>query len=384
MRRALPVWLVIGWAGFLVVPWYGLDDGVSPPAMLAGHAWLWPLVAPLLLASWAALGRTRAGALAVAGAAGLAWLAIEALAVMQYGWGFAWLSALLGPGPAQPALGWGAVLYAAGCTLLLAHGLARQGLCKGDVFVVGALLTVVGSTALFVFSPVMCILLSALRDNNGGFAPALFGQKLFSQSIWDVGCITGDGTCGVAWHTVSLTVLVGLLTTLLGLAFALVANRTPLPLPVSLTGTGMIIVISFVFRNLPVGIRAGLANLSQIDRSLDEASLTLGACSPGTLMHVIMPLMRPAIVTAAVYSFVAAVTAVSAVIFVTTGAYNLATVYIVGRVDVGDLGVAIVYSAVLIVFMLLVLLAIQALIGERRLGRRTATRPAADVVLVSR
>jgi len=36
------------------------------------------------------------------------------------------------------------------------------------------------------------------------------------------------------------------------------------------------------------------------------------------------------------------------------------------------LGVAIVYSAVLIVFMLLVLLAIQALVGERRLGRRVA------------
>jgi iron(III) transport system permease protein len=100
--------------------------------------------------------------------------------------------------------------------------------------------------------------------------------------------------------------------------------------PVSLTGTGTIIVISFVFRNLPVGIRAGMANLSQIDRSLDEASLTLGAGSAGTLRRVILPLMRPAIVTALVYSFVAAVTAVSAVIFLTTGAYKLATVYTVG------------------------------------------------------
>ena len=92
---------------------------------------------------------------------------------------------------------------------------------------------------------------------------------------------------------------------------------------------------------------------------------------------MILPLLRPAIVTAMVYSFVRAVTAVSAVIFLVTGEYNLATVYIVGRADVGEYGVAIVYSAVLIVFMLLVLLAIQALVGERRLGRerRRGRRP---------
>ena len=35
MKRALLVWLVIGWAGVLVVPWYGLDDGISLPAILA-------------------------------------------------------------------------------------------------------------------------------------------------------------------------------------------------------------------------------------------------------------------------------------------------------------------------------------------------------------
>ncbi len=46
--------------------------------------------------------------------------------------------------------------------------------------------------------------------------------------------------------------------------------------------------------------------------------------------------MRPAIVTAWSTAFVRAVTAVSAVIFLTTGDINLATVYIVGRADVGD------------------------------------------------
>jgi len=123
---------------------------------------------------------------------------------------------------------------------------------------------------------------------------------------------------------------------------------------------------------MPVAIRAGLANLSQIDKSLDEASLTLRASSFGSFRRVILPLLKPAILTAMIYSFVRAVTAVSAVIFLATGRFNLATVYIVGRADVGDYGIAIVYSAVMIVVMMAILVGIGLLVGERRLGRRRA------------
>jgi len=49
--------------------------------------------------------------------------------------------------------------------------------------------------------------------------------------------------------------------------------------PVELTGTGLIIVLCFVFRNLPVGVRAGTAAFKQLDRSLDEAS---PCCAPNT------------------------------------------------------------------------------------------------------
>lgn len=155
--------------------------------------------------------------------------------------------------------------------------------------------------------------------------------------------------------------------TVIGISYILAFNVPP----IELTGTGLILVIAFVFRNMPVGIRAGLANLGQIDPSLDEASMTLGARPPGTLRRVILPLIRPAVATAMVYSFVRAITSVSAVIFLVSGEYNLATVYIVGRAEFGEYGLAIVYAAVLILIMLAALLAIQALVGERRIGRRT-------------
>ena len=126
--------------------------------------------------------------------------------------------------------------------------------------------------------------------------------------------------------------------TVIGVAYILAFNVPP----IELTGTGVILVLCFVFRNMPVGVRAGIAALSQIDRSLDEASLTLGARTGTTMRRVVLPLLRPAIVAALVYSFVRAMTAVSAVIFLVSARYNLATAYIVGRVEAGEFGLAIV------------------------------------------
>ena len=154
--------------------------------------------------------------------------------------------------------------------------------------------------------------------------------------------------------------------TVIGVAYVFAFNVPP----IEITGTALIIVICFVFRNMPVGVRAGMAAMSQIDRSLDEASLTLRGRAPQTLLYVVLPLMRPAIVGALVYGFVRAVTTVSAVVFLVTAEYELATTYIILRVINGDYGLAIAYSCALIVLMLMVILLIQFVVGERRLGRR--------------
>ena len=126
---------------------------------------------------------------------------------------------------------------------------------------------------------------------------------------------------------------------------------------------------------MPVGVRAGIAAMSQIDKSLDEASVTLGARGFTTLRRVILPLLKPAIVAALVYSFVRAVTTVSAVIFLVSAEHEMATTYIINRVVNGDYGVAIAYCSVLIVLMLAAIWLIQVLVGERRLGRRGAAAP---------
>jgi iron(III) transport system permease protein len=156
--------------------------------------------------------------------------------------------------------------------------------------------------------------------------------------------------------------------TVLGVSYILAFNVPPF----ELTGTGLIIVLCFVFRNLPVGVRAGTASFKQLDKSLDEASTMLRAGTATTLRRVVLPLLKPALVAALVYSFVRSMTTVSAVIFLVTAENELATTYIIGRVGNGDYGVALAYCTVLIVLMSLATALIQALVGERRLGRRAA------------
>lgn len=153
--------------------------------------------------------------------------------------------------------------------------------------------------------------------------------------------------------------------TVAGVSYILAFNNAP----IYLTGTAAIVVISMVMRNVPVGIRSGIAGLGQLDKSLDEASLSLRASSLQTIRHIILPLLRPAILSTLVYSFVRAMTTVSAIIFLVTPETRVATSYILNRVEDGEYGIAIAYGSVLIVVMLAIILLFDSLVGEARVAR---------------
>ncbi|MBM3600688.1 MAG: iron ABC transporter permease [Alphaproteobacteria bacterium] len=725
MSRPVAWWLAVGWIGYAILPWYAIEAGFwgfswlpgwfdanNAPALVQSFAygrwWLLPvalaLLAPLALLGWSKDEPGVARLLIVVGTAGLAWLVLQGFAVGLKGWSFGWMESLFGPlGNRQFGMGYGALLVAGCFIVLLTQGLAGLGYFQGDGFTAGSIGVIIATIAAFVFYPVFIVLVSAAQDNQGNFAPALFVSKILDQEIWGLDCVYSSLRCGVAWNSLFLAVLVGVGTTVLGLAFALVAVRSgfrfkrilrvltvlpiitppfviglavilmfgrsgavtmllsehfgiapsrwiyglpgvfmaqmlaftpiaflvmigvvqgispsleeaaltlradrwrtfktvslplmrpglanafllgfiesladfgnplvlggnydvlstkiffavvgaqhdqgraavlsiillvftlsafyaqrqwlgkksyatvtgkgdaglPVPLParahlfayglavpwalftavvyvmillggfvqsmgrnhdftlrhyvaafqvgwtehgihfsgaawnsfwttleisllaapltaalglltayvlvrqkfagkdafefgtmlsfaipgtvigisyilafntppIELTGTGVILVICFIFRNMPVGVRAGIAAMSQIDKSLDEASLTLGARSFTTMRRIIMPLLRPAVVASLVYAFVRAMTAVSAVIFLVTAQYEMATAYIVGRVEAGDYGLAIAYCSALIVVMIVAILLIQVLVGERKLGRRSAAAP---------
>ena len=156
--------------------------------------------------------------------------------------------------------------------------------------------------------------------------------------------------------------------TVAGVSYILAFNDAP----IYLTGTAAIVVISMVMRNVPVGIRAGIAGLGQLDKSLDEASLSLRANSFKTIKNILLPLLRPAILSTLIYSFVRAMTTVSAIIFLVTPETRVATSYILNRVEDGEYGVAIAYGTILIVVMLSIILIFDYMVGEARISRSKA------------
>lgn len=143
--------------------------------------------------------------------------------------------------------------------------------------------------------------------------------------------------------------------TVIGIGYILAFNQPPL----MLRGTAAVIVLLFIFRNIPVGIRAAAASLDQIDSSLEEASTNLGAGSLTTFRRILLPLIAPAFFAGLAYSFVRCMTAISAVIFVVSGQWNLITVAILGFVENSDFSQAAALSIILIAFVMAALGLIQ-------------------------
>lgn len=136
--------------------------------------------------------------------------------------------------------------------------------------------------------------------------------------------------------------------TVIGIGYIMSFNTAPL----MFTGTAALLVVCFIFRNMPVGIRSAMAALQQIDRSLEEASITLGASNLRTFHKVVLPLIRPAVFSGLVFSFVRAMTAISAVIFLVTARTKLATTIILARIEAGKLGLATAYCTLMILTMI--------------------------------
>ncbi|MBR2645829.1 MAG: iron ABC transporter permease [Clostridia bacterium] len=136
--------------------------------------------------------------------------------------------------------------------------------------------------------------------------------------------------------------------TVLGISYILGFNTPPL----LLTGTALILIIVFVFRNMPVAIESGTTTLLQIDNSIEEASTILGADSGYSFRRITLPLLRNSFFSGIVYSFTKAITAVSAVIFLVSPSWMLVTSKIYGLFDLAKFGQAAAFVTIMIVILL--------------------------------
>ncbi|MDX9992012.1 MAG: iron ABC transporter permease [Anaerolineales bacterium] len=153
--------------------------------------------------------------------------------------------------------------------------------------------------------------------------------------------------------------------TVLGIGYLLAFNRplkidNTILLPAlaggnAIAGGTIALILAYVVRSVPAGVRAGVASLQQIDPSIEEASISLGADSATTFRKITLPLIRPAFLTGLVYSFARSMTSLSAVIFLSTPYAKIMTAQILNEVDAGRFGNAFAYCDILILLVLLVI-----------------------------
>ncbi len=150
--------------------------------------------------------------------------------------------------------------------------------------------------------------------------------------------------------------------TIVGIAY-LIAFNDP---PIVLTGTAILIVACYVFRYSPTGIRATVAQLQQIDPSIEEASESLGAGSGTTFRRITLPLILPAFFAGLGVVFIRSMTAISATIFLVSINWTLITVRILENMTELSLGPAAAFSVLVVVIVFAVIMLISVLLRRFR------------------
>jgi iron(III) transport system permease protein len=253
---------------------------------------------------------------------------------------------------------WAGVLLVAGCFLVAATIVYFYAL-----LLFASLVVAFGANNSFTLSHYQVIFtegLPAIRDTLiiaaigmplGGFYGVLVGYLIARKNF-------------PGRHAMELVAMINyaLPGTIVGIAYLIAFNDPPL----ALTGGALIIIACYVFRYSPTGIRATVALLQQIDRSLEEASSSLGAGSGETFRRVTLPLIAPAFFAGLGVVFIRSMTAISATIFLVSISWTLITVRILENMTEMALGPAAAFSVFVIVVVYLVVAGLSAVLARLR------------------
>jgi iron(III) transport system permease protein len=179
---------------------------------------------------------------------------------------------------------------------------------------------------------------------------------------------------GAGWLDFAGTLGVAVPGTVLGIGYVLAyrAERYVGDIPVlpSLVGGGALaggaaaIVLAYITRSVPAGLRTGTAALSQLDPHIEEAATNLGASPLRTFRQVTLPLIRSALLTGLSYSFARSMTSVSTVVLLVTPDTRIMTSQILSAANTGRYGVAFAYCTVLTAVVLAGFGLIRLLVGR--------------------
>jgi iron(III) transport system permease protein len=137
-----------------------------------------------------------------------------------------------------------------------------------------------------------------------------------------------------------------------------------LTLPIPIYGTIWVLLLAYMTKYIPYGIRAASASMIQINKELEEASLTAGGTWFQTFWKIILPLLMPGFTAGWIYISIIALRELSTSILLYS--YN-STVLSIMAFDLWE-GGQYTYVCALGVLMVLLLVAMAAI--ARKLGAR--------------
>lgn len=137
------------------------------------------------------------------------------------------------------------------------------------------------------------------------------------------------------------------------------------PFGIHLAFTRGVVVVALLFVTLPFVVRSVQPVLIELDTEVEEAAASLGASNSITFRRVVLPALRPAILSGAALSFARAVGEIGSLILI-VGKVQIASIVILADIENDSPQSAAALSVVLLVISLLIL------VGIRRLGGRVA------------
>jgi len=152
--------------------------------------------------------------------------------------------------------------------------------------------------------------------------------------------------------------------TVLGIGYLLAFSAPPL----KLTGGIMILALNCVFRFIAVGVEAGISKLHQIHIEIEEASADLGASFLTTFYKIVLPIMFPAFIAGFVYTFMTAIVSLSAVVFLVSPGFDLASVKIFDAAVYGEIGIASATTMKLVLIVMICMLILDFITKKTKLG----------------
>ena len=137
------------------------------------------------------------------------------------------------------------------------------------------------------------------------------------------------------------------------------------PFGIHLAFTRAAVLLALLFVTLPFVVRSVQPVLIELDREVEEASASLGASNATTMRRIVLPALRPAILSGAALAFARCVGEVGSLLLI-VGKVQIASLVIFADIESDSQQAAAALSVVLLALSLLVLVLI------RKLGARGA------------